>query len=99
MTEWPLWRTDSGYGLYLVSAGPRIWLGAEMLQHMLDSMPLFPVALVSTDFTACPEGHYEWGPGAVGAVVKFSLDDGRRLVYRIASFDICRNSYELVWPD
>lgn len=82
-----------------MDAGPQIWLGVDMLQHMLDSMPLFPVALVSTDFTACPEGHYEPGPGAVGAIVRFDLDDGRRLVYRIVSFDIRRGSYELVWPD
>jgi len=96
---WPLWRSDGGHGLYLVDAGPRIWLGQDMLQDLLDCMPFFPVALVSTDFTACPEGHYEPGPGSVGAILRFSMDDGRRLVYRIMRFDLMRLSYELEWPD
>jgi hypothetical protein len=96
----PAWRTRAdGSGLLLADAGPRIWLAREMLDDLLDCMPLFPTALVSTDFSACPEGHYEPGDGAVGAVLRFALTDGRRVVYRIERFDVPRLAYECAWPD
>lgn len=97
---YPLWRTgEDGHGLYLVQAGPLIWLGYDMLQDLLDAMPLFPVALVAADFTGCPRSHYVPGPGSTGAILVFRLDGGRRLVYRIAGFSWPRLSYELRWPD
>jgi hypothetical protein len=98
--EWPAWRTRAdGSGLLLTEAGLKIWLDWRMLDDLLDCMPLFPVALVSTDFAGCPEGHYEQGDGAVGAVLRFALTDGRRLVYRIERFDVPRLAYECAWPD
>jgi hypothetical protein len=98
--EWPLWRTrEDGSGFLLVEAGPRIWISEDLLRDLIHCMPLFPVALVSTSFTACPQGHYEPGPGSVGAVLRFKLDDGRRLVYRIVRYDLMRDAYEACWPD
>jgi hypothetical protein len=96
----PSWITRAdGSGLLLADAGPRIWLACEMLDDLIQCMPLFPTALVSTDFSACPEGHYEREDGAVGAVLRFELTDGRHLVYRIERFDFARLAYECVWPD
>lgn len=96
----PVWATRAdGSGLLLTAAGPRMWLSWRMLDDLIHCMPLFPVALVSTDFTACPEGHYEPGDGAVGAVLRFALADGGRLVYRIVRSDFARMAYECAWPD
>ncbi len=97
--EWPLWRTDEGRGLYLVEAGPQMRLTWQMLEDLIYSMPLFPVALVSTDFTLCPKGHYEPGDEAVGAILRFRLDGDRQLVYRIERFDLTTMTYECMWPD
>jgi hypothetical protein len=98
--EWPRWEARAdGSGLLLADAPPRIWLDWRMLDDLIDCMPLFPTALVSTDFTACPEGHYEPGDGAVGAVLRFKLTDGRQLVYRIEQFSVPRLAYECAWPD
>jgi hypothetical protein len=97
--EWPLWRTGGAHGLRLAEAGPRIWISEDLLRDLLECMPLFPVALVSTDFSRCPEGHYEPGEGSVGAILRFKMDDGRRLVYRIVRFDLMRQAYEARWPD
>lgn len=91
-------RAD-GAGFLLDGAGPLIWLDWQILDDLITCMPLFPVVLVSTDFTACPEGHYEPGDGAVGAVLRFALTDGRNLVYRIERFDFARLAYECAWPD
>lgn len=97
---WPTWgvRAD-GAGLFLLDAGPRMWLSWQMLEDLIQCMPLFPTALVSADFTACPEGHYEPGDGAVGAVLRFSLAAGGRLVYRVARFELPMMAYECTWPD
>jgi hypothetical protein len=98
--DYPLWRTgNEGRGLYLAEAGPRIRLSHDILQDLLDSMPLFPVALVAADFTACPNGCYEPGQGSVGAILRFRLDGGRRLVYRITRFSLISLEYKLCWPD
>jgi hypothetical protein len=70
-----------------------------MLDDLIHCMPLFPVALVSTNFEDCPKGHYEPGPGSVGAILRFQLDDGRRLVYRIVQADCVQRHYEACWPD
>jgi hypothetical protein len=91
-------RAD-GSGLLLTDAGPRLRLAWQVLDDLIRCMPLFPVALVSTDFTACPEGHYEQGDGAVGAVLRFELTDGRRVVYRIVRSDFAMTAYECTWPD
>jgi hypothetical protein len=96
---WPLWRTDeNGQGMYLAEAQPRIWLDEDMLQDLIECMPLFPVALVSTNFERCPEGHYVPGAGSVGAILRFDTDDGR-FVYRITRYDLERRAYECTWPD
>jgi len=96
---WPTWQTDNeGNGLYLAERIPRIWISCDLLDDLIKCMPLFPVALVSTDFTSCPEGHYEPGPGSVGAILRFDMD-GCRLVYRIIRFDVVRLAYEACWPD
>jgi hypothetical protein len=76
-----------------------MWLGCETLDDLIHCMPLFPVALVSTDFTGCPQGHYEPYGGAVGAVLRFRLASGRQLVYRIKRFDLPSLAYECTWPD
>jgi hypothetical protein len=91
-------RAD-GTGFLLAAAGPRMWLDWQILDDLVTCMPPFPVALVSTDFTACPEGHYEQGDGAVGAVLRFALTDGRQLASRIERFDVPRLAYECAWPD
>jgi hypothetical protein len=74
-------------------------LDCRGLKAVCRGMPLFPVALVSTDFSGCPEGHYEPGGGSVGAILRFRLDDGRRLVYRIVRSDLIQQGYEARWPD
>ena len=97
--EWPLWSTNRERGLRLEQAGPRIWLDEDLLQDLIECMPLFPNALVSTDFTGCPKGHYEPGDSSVGAVLRFNMADGTRRVYRIIRYDLMRRSYEARWPD
>lgn len=100
MSEYPTWRTRAdGSGLLLADAGPKMRLPREMLDDLIQCMPLFPVALVSADFAACPEGRYEPGDGVVGAILRFVLTDGRRLVYRIIRFDLPMLAYECEWPD
>lgn len=95
-----MWHTGpEGRGLHLADAGPRISLSWQMLDDLVRCMPLFPVALVSSNFSSCPEGHYEPGAGSVGAVLRFRLDDGRQLVYRIVRSDYATRSYEARWPD
>lgn len=95
--EWTV-RTD-GTGLLLADAGPRMRLPWQVLDDLIRCMPLLPVVLVSADLTACPEVRYEPGDGAVGAVLRFAVNDGRRLVYRIVRSDFARMAYECAWPD
>jgi hypothetical protein len=98
--SWPLWTTgQDGRGLHLVEAGPRIWIGQEMLDDLLWCMPRFPVALEGADFSACPAGCYRPAEGAVGTILRFRLTDGRRAVYRIVRFDFPRDSYEAQWTE
>jgi hypothetical protein len=99
--EAAVWRTaGEGCGLYLAFAGPQMRLPWQVLDDLIRCMPLFPVALVSSNFTACPEGHYEPGDGSVGAILRFRMLDGdRRLVYRIVRSDRPTMTYECAWPD
>lgn len=91
-------RAD-GTGFLLAGAGPLIWLDWQILDDLITCMPLFPVALVSASFRDCPGGHYEKGDGAVGAVLRFAMADGRRVVYRVVRSDFARMAYECAWPD
>lgn len=90
---------EFGLGVLAGAAPPWFWLGEDMLRDLIERMPLFPAALVSTDFTGCPEGHYEPGDGSVGAVLRFNLATGERAVYCIVRYDSTRRRYECRWPD
>jgi hypothetical protein len=100
MTSAAEWVTRAdGSGFLLADAGPRMWLPWQILDDLVKCMPLFPVVLVSADFAGCPAGRYEPEDGAVGAVLRFAVTDGRQLVYRIVRSDFARMAYECAWPD